>query len=437
MLERLVGLGAVVLLGLSACGEQSNVDPNASVAVHGSFRAVDGTPLEARPVRLGSGVSLAEGGLGFLTVGLSCIGGGCSGTSFDTTTDATGSYRFDLTGRETQSSFGEAESFLVSTSAPAAGRRPTGPAISARFRIQTTTVELPPLALVDVRPELAATDDGAVAARWDGSVAPAPYTITYRTPTGDPVWEMATAEPTAVVDGRVLEDVTGLASVSTTQTDAIEGSDLDIVTQSSGIAFRGGFGPPPSRLAACEVRSDGGSSQPVDPCPLTDARFRPAALPTAVCPGAGEASTGCEAAASVRVQLDDPVPADLVVVRGCREACRVAVVHDDGTVGDAGAVSNPYGLVQLDGSRLRAVDVVTADVSTLTEVSVWAPVADTPPLLDVDDPAHLLTGASGGDRGSNRLVVAAAIASLLLAGLGVGIAVGRRSRRPHAASTDG
>ncbi len=429
-IERLAGVAIVAALGLSACGEQSHVDPAATVSVQGSFRDIDGSPLAARPVRLGSGVSVAEGGLGFLTVGLSCIGGGCSGKSFDTTTDGSGSYHFSLSGRDTRSSFGEAESFLISSSAPPPESRPSGPAISARFRVQTTHVELPALALADVRPELHASDDGTISASWDGAVAPAPYTVTYRTTDGTPVWETAVNEPTAAVDGRVLEDLTGLATVRTSRSDAIEGSDLAIVTQSSGVAFRGGFGPPPSRGARCEARSEQGPTQAMDRCPLTDADFGAAAVPTAVCPGPGasSATTVCDTTTGVRVLLDEPLPAQLVVVRGCRDPCRVAPVGVDGSVGDAVGVSAPFGVVQLGEDPLRAVDVLTTDVSALTEVSIWPATAVDDVLLPVDDPTGLLGGGAGEHGRSNRLPAASAAALLALVILVLGVVVGRRTR---------
>lgn len=428
-----VGLLIVLLLLVSSCGEQSNIDPDASVSVRGGFLDGDGSPLEDRPVRLGSGVTVAEGGLGVLTVGLSCFGGGCSGDFFDTTTDANGSFSFALRGQDTQSAFGEASSFLVSTSAEPPVGRPSGPAISARFRVQTTAVELPQLTLADARPELETGGKGSVNAAWNGSATPAPYTLTYLDQHGQPLWEVAASAPSAAVDGRVLEDLTGLAIVTTSRSDAIEGSDLDIVTRSSGVAFRGGFGPPPSRGARCEIRGGQGIVQPLETCPVTNADFSETAGSNVVCPrdSATASTTMCAPAKRVRVLLNDPLPAQLVVVRGCHGACRVAAVDADGQAADVGAVSAPFGLAKLDERPVKAIDIITDDVSSLTEVSIWPAVTVDNALFPVKDPADVLVDGSDNSGWESYLATAAAIALLSLAVLLLGILIGRRSRRPR------
>lgn len=419
----------VGLLVVTSCGEQSRVDPEAAVTVEGAFRDVDGSPLESRPVRLGTGVTAAEAGLGVLTVGLSCLGGGCTGDSFDTTTDALGSFGFELTGRDTQSAIGEATPFVLSTSAEPPAGRPTGPAISARFRVQTTDVALPDLALVDVLPTLEATAGGQVSATWNGIAAPAPYTVSFLSRAGAPVWDVDATEPRVSIDGRVLEDVTGLATVSSSRSDAIEGSDLEIVARSSGVAFRGGFGPPPSRGASCELHGDGGSVRAVDSCPLTDANFSEAVVPGSVCPAesSGSSTTRCERTARVRVLLDGPMPSQLVAVRGCSNPCRIATVGEGAAATDVGPIDGPFGVAQLDERPVQAVDIITDDVSTLTEVSVW-PAVSAEPLLAVEDATNLVPGQPGDRGGDDRLVTAAAVALLALAVLLLGVAIGRRGR---------
>lgn len=429
---RALRLAAVVVL-LAACAEQSNVDPDAQVVVEGTVRDVDGSPLDGRPVRLGSGVTDAEGGLGFLTLGLSCLGGACSGDFFDTTTDDQGAYRFQLTGSDTRSGFGEAVSFLLSTSAEAPEGRPIGPEVSARFRVQTTALAMPTLALADARPVLAG-DAGTVTATWDADAAPAPYRLAFFTSDRAALWEVAAAEPTVELDGRVLEDATGVALVSATRTDAVEGSDLDIVVRSSGVGFRGGFGPPPSRGVACQLRSERIAGAPLDRCPVTDGAHTGAGPPSFVCPEDGEttSTTTCEDAAAIRVLLRDPSPAQLVVVRGCADPCRVATVAGDGTVSDVGPVSGPFGTVRLDERPIAAVDIVTADVSMLTEVSVWPAVQVDSPLLPLADPGSLLPEPGGEDDDGDRwLPAVAAIVLLGVALILLGFALGRRSRQPR------
>lgn len=420
-------LPLTALLVLAACAEQSNVDPAASVTVRGSVRDSDGSPLAARPVRLGSGVTVLEGGAGVLTLGLFCVEDACSGDSFDTTTSDDGMFSFDLAGSDTRSAFGEATSFLLSTSASPPSDSPAGPAISARFRIQTTDVVLPDLDLVDPAPQLGAVD-GSVVVGWDGAVAPGPYVISFADRTGDAVWEAAEAAAAFRVDGRVLEDSSGQVTVAGSRADAIEGSDVMIDWRSSSVAFRGGSGAPPSRGAACELHAGDGTVQPLPECGLTDGSFRPAALPISVCPDQQpEPAAGCRPVERVRVRLPSPVPADLLVVRGCTDPCRAATVPEAGTEPtDAGPVSGAFGTVALDGSSVVAVDITTADAASLTELSVWSPVPDRPALLPIDEPAGF--GAASDDGESRRWWVIVAIGLVLVTGLALGVVIGRRSR---------
>jgi hypothetical protein len=417
-----------LLLVVAACGEQSNLDPDAAVRVSGVVEDVDGTPLSGRPVRLGSGVSVSEGGMAFLSVGLFCLSGECSGDSFDTTTSDDGSFAFDMTGRDAQSAFGEVVSFLLSTSAAPAGDRPVGPALAARFDIQTAALELPTMRLVDPEPSLSSSG-GRVVAQWDGAVAPGPYVAGFSDRDGVPVWAVDAVEPEAAVDGRVLEDATGILTVSGTKEDAIEGSDLAINWRSSATGFRGGYGPPPSRGSGCGVLTVDGTVEPLDGCPLTDGSFDRAAIPPAGCPpptGAGSTST-CPATVGVRIQLAEPLPADLVIVRGCDPACRISVVAPSADaptqIGPAGGV---FATIALDGSPITALDVITDDVSTLGEVSIWSPVRERQALLPVEGP--VLSGTERrSDERSTAVIVAAALA-VLLTGIGLGIVLGRRSR---------
>jgi hypothetical protein len=414
--------GLAVLLVAACSGERSNLDRDAAVTVRGTLEDVDGTPLAARPVRLGSGVSALEGGAGVLTVGLFCLSGECSGDFFDEQSGDDGAYAFELTGADAQSTFGEAVSFLLTASGPPAGAHPSGPAVSARFRIQTEALTLPPLRLID--PALTVEAEGPrVAARWDAA-APAPFTVTYATTASEPAWEASATEPAVVLDGRVLEDVTGLATVSGSRTDAVDGSDLTISWRSSAVAFRGGFGAPPSRGAACELRSADGAVAELGACPLTDGSFRSPGIASTVCPPAAStpSTAPCPAAERVRVHLPTAVPADLLVVRGCTGPCRVAVVAPNGSASDIGPISGPFGTLALPGAPVQAVDVVTDDPTSLAEVSVWSPPAEAATGLrpvEADDVAAPATG--GADGPDRRGPIAAAVVLLV----GVAILLGR------------
>lgn len=169
----LAGLTVMVAMLASGCGETSRVDPNATLHVTGRAVTPIGSPLIHRAIRLGAGVPDDDATLAVLTAGLACTGGRCSGTVFDSTTSATGGYSFTLRGKDTQGSFGKVKSELVSVTAAPTSEQVSGAAASARFVIQTNTVELPVLRLVD--PGLAVGSQGPdVVSRWAAS-SPGPY----------------------------------------------------------------------------------------------------------------------------------------------------------------------------------------------------------------------------------------------------------------------
>ena len=301
-------------------------------------------------------------------------------------------------------------SFLLSTSGEPRDDQTTGPVVSARFRIQTEALTLPTLRLVDPRLRLTA-EARTVVARWEAS-APGPYALGFTGPGRALVWEASAADPAATVDARVLEDVTGLATVAGVRTDQATGSDVTIHWRSPGLAYRGGFGAPPSRGAACEARAADGLAQALDGCPLTDGSFDVAGVLGSVCAGpatSAGASTqppACAPVERVRFQLARPVAAELLVVRGCSEPCRAdTVVADGGTAIDVGPVSGPFATVALGGTRVTAVDIVTTDPTSLAEVSVWGPVAEGPALRPVADPEAL--APTTGDDEEDRRVPAA------------------------------
>lgn len=430
---RRAGAALAAVLLLVACSEQSKIDPDAAVAIRGTALAAGGGPLSDRPVRLGTAPTADEIGLGMLTVGLSCIGIGCSGDSFDTTTGADGSYRFDLTGRDVQSAFGRASSVVVSTSAEPSGGWATGPSTSAHLKVQSEDLAMPDLALADVMPQL--IDDGSqIIVTWDASAAAAPYTLTLLAADGSLVWELATSEGEATFDGRILEDLAGVATVASTTTDAVEGSDVTLVARSSGVAFHGGFGPPHSRGAPCEVLAEGGQKVALPDCHLTDGSLRPASVPSSVCPRTDSTETtaaSCLPAARVRVTMPEPTPANSIVVRGCADPCRVEMTAIDGQVHDLGPVSAPFGTLALDMMiAATSVDVVTSDVTRLAEVSVWgAPPKESMPLLTVSEPTSVLD-VGGGEGRDRSVAVTTGVVVLLVAVLLLGAALARRRSAP-------
>ena len=417
-------LTGVLLLALSvaACTEQSKVAADAPVRISGMVRDTTGAPLVDRPVRLGAGVTTLEGGLGVLTAGIFCLSGACSGDAFDTTTAADGTYALELTGEDTQSAFGEATSFLLSASGAPDAAHPTGPAVGGRFRVQTEDLTLPPLQLVDPRPRLSSTDAHAVL-EWDPTAAPGPFEVQFVDVDDERVvWAVSSPGAEAQVDGRVLEDALGRVTVGGSSKDAVEGSDLHLSWVSPSLAFGGGFGAPPSRGAACEAIAADGTSSPMAPCPLTDGSFASTTTLTNL----------------VRTTLPSPIPADLVVVRGCATTCRVWVTPEGAPAPvEVSAASGPFAAIVVDGAPLVAVDVeLPSDgVASLAEVSVWAPAAaEATPLRDVEDPSAVAGELGADDDSGGRgwwSVIAGGL--ILITVLALGVAVGRAGSRRRAA----
>lgn len=422
--------GALAALALiSACGEQSRVDPNAAVTVTGLVADPGGAPAANRPVRLGTGVTVGEGAFAVLTVGLSCTSGACTGNVRAVSTDAAGRYTFTLKGADTRSTFGEAESVLVSASGSPAADQVSGPMASARFQVQTEQVELPRLELVD--PGLSIEAVNGITARW-ASPRPGPFELTFEAGEQVPVWLSRTSESTASVDPRLLEDTAGRVVVGGGSEDAIEGSKVEKRWRSPGVPYAGGAGAPPSRGRPCRyVDAAGRVADGPKQCGLTDGELTAAPAAPPVCATAND--TQCQAPTAVVIDLDPSVPAQLVVVRGCEGACAVEVSADGTSFRPVGSASDAYGVVPLDGQAVRAVRVGLGTGFGLREVSVWGPApAVALRSLTKGEQAHLAApyGGSGGKRHLPLPLIAVAIAVAASAMIGVGVAIGRRRAAP-------
>lgn len=425
--------GALLALALSAaagCAESSRVDPDAAVTITGVVRAPDGSPLEGRPVRLGGGIGTDEGALAVLTLGLACTSGLCTGEVSDTTTSADGAYRFHLTGRDTQSTFGQAVTQLVSVTAAPGPGHVSGSAASARFRVQVADVRLPALDLVD--PGLVVEGTGDVVARWS-TPRPGPYEVTFEEAAVVPVWRVTTGSGPATVDPRVLEDSSGRVVVSARSTDRIEGSDVELSWRSPGVAYAAGAGPPPSRGQACRAVDEHGALVPIaTDCPVTDGDLTGpgTTVPACPAPAVGQPPAACPRPVAVQVDLDRPLPAELVVVRGCEGGCSVEVSDDGSAYRPAGAVSAAFGAVALDGRPVAAVRVGLGSGPGLREVSVWAGRPGTAGLRSVEgEPSRLRRAFSGEAGDGDGIPPALAVAAVLLAGavlVATGFAAGRR-----------
>lgn len=417
----------VALVAVAGCGEQSRVDPDAAVTVTGRVVAADGTPAAGRPVRLGTGVTVGEGAFAVLTVGLSCTTGACTGNVRDASTDGDGQYSFSLQGKDTQSSFGEASSVLVSAFGQPGPDEVSGAMSSARFLVQTELVNLPPLELVD--PGLTVESADGVRARWAAPRA-GPYELSFEDGLEVPVWLVRVAESTATIDPRVLEDTAGRVVVSGAYEDAVEGSKVELRWRSPGVPYAAGAGAPPSRGRSCRYLDAAGvSASAPGPCELTDADLVTVASAPPICTDPANQAACTPAAASI-IDLDAPVPAELVVVRGCEGGCAVEVSADGTSFRPAGAVAEGFGTVGLDGQSIRAVKVSLGSSMGLREVSVWGPgPVEALRRLDDGEQAELAApygggGAAGGGRSALVVILAVAAAGAVL--VGIGVALGRR-----------
>jgi hypothetical protein len=411
---------------LAACGKQSRVDPEQAVTVSGTVAGPDGQPAPERPVQLGVGVTTGDGAFAALTLGLHCTSGACSGAIRDVVTDGSGAYRIEIQGSDTQSTFGEAESVLVTASGDPSDGEVSGPLTSARFQVQTPDVHLPTLSLVD--PGLRIEDAGTVGAAWE-PVAPGPYELRFEGEEAMPIWLVTSDEPWAAIDPRFLEDTAGRVVVSGRSQEVIEGSDVALTWRSGGVPYVAAAGPPPSRGRPCRtVAASGAAATSAARCGLTDGDLSRAAVLDPVC--RDDAEQQCEPPSSVIVELPEPVAAELVVVRGCSGGCAVDVSADGTTYRPAGAVAEGFGAVSLDGAAISTVRVGLGDAPTeLREVSVWAAAPSTG-LAAVDDGARSEIAAPYDRRDDGVdpplvLVVGAAAAILVTASAGA-FALGRR-----------
>jgi hypothetical protein len=422
----LLAVGAAALAG---CGQASRVAADATVRVSGTVVGADGRPLQDRPVRMGSGVSADDATLGVLTVGLACTSGICSGKVFDATTSGDGAYSFSLHGRDTQGSFGRARSELVSVSATPTAQQVSGAAASARFVVQTPTLVLPPLRLVD--PGLTVAAQGqAVVARWKTD-RPGPYTLSFETGSSPtPVWALTTGTSGATLDGRLLEGASGRAVLGGSTADRVTGSAVTLAWRSPGAAFASGVGAPASRGVPC-VFGRPGRAERTEQCGLTDGDLAGTVTAPPVCdPAAAGAAQHCAPATTATVVLPAPVRADLVVVRGCRGGCAVQASADGVTFRPVGAAAGEFGTVRLDGGPVRAVRVGLGTAG-LREVSVWAPAGTGDALRPVGPGtvASLRTPFAGPstDEG-HRLLLVVAGGLVLVMLVAVGRQLGRRRR---------
>ena len=407
----------VLAVTLAGC-EASNLDRSAAVVVSGRVLAADGSPAGGVPVALEREPSAGEIITGLVVIPLSlftaCLvdppAGLCRGRSITrATTSADGGYSFRLTGGDTQTAFGNARSFSLSSEV-------SGALVTADFRIQTGDLRLPDLQAwqpaVTVAP-------GRIA--WDPP-APGSYQVVAEDAGGQLVWTFDSTRTEVAFDPRVLEDSAGSLAVSARTSTTAEGTTVAIRRQSGRVAYRSAAGPPLSRGRPCVL---GPASTPVAPCPLTDGNL----ADTLPAPATTTTSTAAAAADSVTVDLGRAAEVSLVVVRGC--SCQV----ERSTDGQAWtAVGRATGYTAVVPSRTGPARFIrlTGPIGQLRELSVWegapapaatSPTAPAPPA----GPAVAAQAPAGTGAESRTAPALIALGALVLAG--AAIAAGARTVR--------
>lgn len=347
---------------LAGC-ETSALDRSAAVVVSGRVLQADGAPAAGVPVALEREPSVGEIFTGLVVIPLTlftaCLADPpaalCRGRSVTrATTTADGRYSFTLTGDDTQTAFGNARSFTLSTGA----REDAAAVVSASFKVQTEALVLPDLQLWQPAVTVAAGRIG-----WSPPAA-GEYRVVVEDTAGQLVWTFDTPRADLTFDPRILEDTTGSLAVSARTTATAEGTTVSIQRQSGRVAYRSAAGPPLSRGRPCPLAT----AAPVTPCPVTDGNFVNGLAPATTTTTAPVGATVAAAREAVTVDLGRPADVSLIVVRGC--SCDVDRSVDGQTWTAVGRAS---GLTALVPSRAGAARYVrlTGSLTDLHEVSVW------------------------------------------------------------------
>jgi hypothetical protein len=378
-----LALGALCAL-LFAC-TASRVNPKADIDLSGTVQRQGGLPVAGARLALTREGDPGDVILTVASVGFACLEGTqapaiCHNARF-VSTASNGAFSYKLKGKDTQSTFGYSAVLSLTSSLPAKADEVAGSSTTYRFHVQTEILGIP-IRLWE--PSLAART-GSFGARVSVprlptdllprqlDRTPPQYTIEFAR--GDEiVWRLSEARPVTVFDPRLLEDSTGtmrvIASASNVRVSERLGDQIAFALRSGARAYESPLSPPVSRGKGCSVVDERGKSYPVAPCRLTDGDFGRGFSP-AVCSGA----SGCTEPryASAVIDLGAAVGADLIVLRGCQEVCRVDTSTDGRTWRSAGVAQDAEAAFSLASPRhARYVRVVTSFVDSLTEVSVWS-----------------------------------------------------------------
>lgn len=389
---RLVFLAA--LIAASAC-TPSRVPADADIAIAGEVRREADSPAAGARVFLSREGDLGEALVLLPFLGLPCLAAEappiCDKGHLTTAADD-GSFAFEVKGSYTQGFTGQAATLALQTRLPRAEDEIEGPAVTTRFQVQTERLSMP---MSFWEPELATRVDGYQGmVTWSelpsGVVPPDVPLGGARTSVrfhqqGVLVWGFRQVESGMTFDARLLENSRGDFSVSSVIDDvdvpAERGTKLSMVLRSARLPYAGTAGPPWSRGKGCSAYNAEGQAVALSPCALTDGDFSASFDPplTPPCPEGQD----CPAFVpkSAFVDLGEPRPVELVVLRGCESACRLETSDDGATwrpfavaPGSFGEVSDSLAITPPRPTSARMIRITADDsIANLREVSVWDP----------------------------------------------------------------
>ncbi|MHB8512709.1 MAG: discoidin domain-containing protein [Actinomycetota bacterium] len=437
-MKRVTWVCAAALVALSACST-SNVNPNASISITGSFLKQDGSPASGANVSLMRQADLAEGLAAFSSVGLECLAdkrtlSTCShGTN--STLDSQGRFTFKLKGSDTQGFLGNAATLDLTSVLPRSGSEYDGAATTIRFQVQVDALEFP---LRFWQPTVdAVVNAQGVRVSWSelpSNVVPSSiplsrlsYDVTFDTPQADGVWTQPAQQGSITVDPRVLEDSSGtlavVAHANAVPVPDILGRAVDIILRSARFAYQGPAGAPESRGASCAMQLGDNSLVYQTQCTLTNGTFDHLWFPPA------QPSVGATGQPAAVIDLGRSKPVSFVVVRGCSTGCAISISDDAHTwrqVVDPVSVDNLAATIAGTPSA-RYVRVQGQSVTSLRQVSVWGGPVTVPPKSILGAGPSALSPVARAAAGKSHKGILFAVALLMLAiGLLAGVAFQRK-----------
>jgi hypothetical protein len=453
---RILGLAAALILFTLAACAQSDVDPEADIALGGTVIRQGGGTASDVGVVLTREPDLVEILLTGAMAGLPCLDPDppaiCKGARIEKTA-GDGTFTFNLKGSDTQSSLGTAATMGLATRLSRSGDQLEGAGVAYRLQVQTEQLRVP---LRIWQPEVDASADPRRARVTFSGLSPTLLPqdadlsrisshVRFEARGGQLVWILTNFPSGGEFDTRLLEDTRGslavFAEVDDVDVDDAEGRKLDIIFRSARLPYASPAGRPVSRGKGCFAYDQNGTPFATSPCRLTDGNFEESfdsRCPQGDCPSSRQAY----------LDLGGPTTITFVVVRGCGSRCTIEVSDDAlnwRPVGvgqsevDLGEGADNFGLTPPSPTTGSFVRVTSENllIDSLREVSVWD---DSPPAEPARAPGSSLLvprsdeavtdGEVDTDAGPSRILrIVAAVSVVVLAVLVAYSLARRRVRR--------